>query len=83
LVSGKITLDKTFEERDTLNVKIVKAINESATAWGVECMRYEIKDITPPRSIANAMEMQAEAERKKRALVLESEGDISYIKIIV
>jgi len=72
---GKITLDKTFEERDTLNVKIVKAINESATAWGVECMRYEIKDITPPRSIANAMEMQAEAERKKRALVLESEGD--------
>eukprot|EP00240_Pyramimonas_obovata_P003896 CAMPEP_0118936868 /NCGR_PEP_ID=MMETSP1169-20130426/20740_1 /TAXON_ID=36882 /ORGANISM="Pyramimonas obovata, Strain CCMP722" /LENGTH=372 /DNA_ID=CAMNT_0006880287 /DNA_START=276 /DNA_END=1395 /DNA_ORIENTATION=- len=72
---GKISLDKTFEERDTLNAKIVKAINESANAWGIECLRYEIRDITPPASIANAMEMQAEAERKKRALILESEGE--------
>eukprot|EP00959_Pyramimonas_sp_CCMP1952_P181750 3799895-Pyramimonas_sp.AAC.1 len=72
---GKISLDKTFEERDTLNAKIVKAINESANAWGIECLRYEIKDITPPPSIAHAMEMQAEAERKKRALILESEGE--------
>ncbi|TVU42902.1 hypothetical protein EJB05_09326, partial [Eragrostis curvula] len=71
---GKITLDKTFEERDTLNEKIVRAINEAATDWGLKCIRYEIRDITPPHGIKAAMEMQAEAERKKRAQVLESEG---------
>ncbi|XP_058184005.1 uncharacterized protein LOC131301646 [Rhododendron vialii] len=72
---GKITLDKTFEERDTLNEKIVMAINDAAKDWGLKCLRYEIRDISPPRGVRAAMEMQAEAERKKRAQVLESEGD--------
>ncbi|KAG5558948.1 hypothetical protein RHGRI_008783 [Rhododendron griersonianum] len=72
---GKITLDKTFEERDTLNEKIVMAINEAAQDWGLKCLRYEIRDISPPRGVRAAMEMQAEAERKKRAQVLESEGE--------
>ncbi|KAK4351047.1 hypothetical protein RND71_030360 [Anisodus tanguticus] len=72
---GKITLDKTFEERDTLNEKIVMSINEAAKDWGLKCLRYEIRDISPPRGVRAAMEMQAEAERKKRAQVLESEGE--------
>ncbi|KAH8936989.1 hypothetical protein BDL97_16G002100 [Sphagnum fallax] len=72
---GKITLDKTFEERDMLNENIVKAINEAATDWGLQCMRYEIRDISPPPGVRSAMEMQAEAERRKRAQVLESEGE--------
>ncbi|XP_028089191.1 stomatin-like protein 2, mitochondrial [Camellia sinensis] len=72
---GKITLDKTFEERDTLNDKIVISINDAAKDWGLKCLRYEIRDISPPRGVRAAMEMQAEAERKRRAQVLESEGD--------
>ncbi|KAI4378213.1 hypothetical protein MLD38_015725 [Melastoma candidum] len=72
---GKITLDKTFEERDTLNEKIVEAINVAAQDWGLKCLRYEIRDISPPRGVRQAMEMQAEAERKKRAQILESEGE--------
>ncbi|KAE8077587.1 hypothetical protein FH972_016139 [Carpinus fangiana] len=72
---GKITLDKTFEERDTLNEKIVESINVAAKDWGLQCLRYEIRDISPPRGVRVAMEMQAEAERKKRAQVLESEGE--------
>lgn len=72
---GKITLDKTFEERDTLNEKIVEAINVAAKDWGLQCLRYEIRDISPPRGVRQAMEMQAEAERKKRAQILESEGE--------
>lgn len=72
---GKISLDKTFEERDALNHNIVRVINDAATAWGLQCLRYEIRDIAPPRSISAAMEMQAEAERRKRAVVLESEGE--------
>lgn len=71
---GKMTLDNTFEERDTLNQQIVRSINSAARAWGLECMRYEIKDITPPAGIVRAMELQAEAERRKRANVLDSEG---------
>ncbi|GFR46088.1 hypothetical protein Agub_g7574 [Astrephomene gubernaculifera] len=71
---GKITLDKTFEEREALNHNIVRAINEAAEAWGLQCLRYEIKDIMPPRGIVQAMELQAEAERRKRASILESEG---------
>ncbi|KQJ95315.1 stomatin-like protein 2, mitochondrial [Brachypodium distachyon] len=71
---GKITLDKTFEERDTLNEKIVRSINEAAVDWGLKCLRYEIRDISPPKGVKVAMEMQAEAERKKRAQILESEG---------
>ncbi|CAK8567729.1 unnamed protein product [Lathyrus sativus] len=72
---GKITLDKTFAERDTLNENIVESINVAAKSWGLECLRYEIRDISPPRGVKAAMEMQAEAERKKRAQILESEGE--------
>ncbi|MFT2110814.1 SPFH domain-containing protein [Marinomonas sp. 2405UD68-3] len=72
---GKIDLDKTFEERDTLNIQIVAAINEAADSWGVAVLRYEIKDIVPPNSIMNAMESQMKAERERRAKILESEGE--------
>ncbi|GMH19669.1 hypothetical protein Nepgr_021510 [Nepenthes gracilis] len=71
---GKMTLDKTFMERDTLNANIVESINEAAMNWGLMCLRYEIRDITPPRGVRDTMEMQAEAERKKRAVILEAEG---------
>ena len=72
---GQLSLDKTFEERDSLNSAIVSAINEAALPWGVQVMRYEIKDITPPRSVLEAMERQMKAERDKRAAILESEGE--------
>ena len=72
---GKIVLDRTFEERENLNASIVQAINEAAKNWGIQCMRYEIKDITPPKNVREAMELQVAAERKKRAQILMSEGD--------
>lgn len=72
---GKLTLDSTFLERDNLNEKIVRAINESSKNWGIRCMRYEIRDIILPVNIKNAMEKQAEAERRKRAEILQSEGE--------
>ena len=72
---GKISLDNTFKERETLNVNIVKAINAAALEWGISCMRYEIRDISPPKAVRAAMELEAEAERRKRALVLDSEGE--------
>jgi regulator of protease activity HflC (stomatin/prohibitin superfamily) len=71
---GKLTLDKTFEERETLNHNIVSALNHAAQSWGIQCMRYEIKNIQPPQSVLKAMELQMAAERQKRALILESEG---------
>ena len=71
---GKIDLDKTFEERDSLNINIVNSINLAAEPWGVQVLRYEIKDIEPPRSVLEAMERQMKAERDKRASILESEG---------
>jgi regulator of protease activity HflC (stomatin/prohibitin superfamily) len=71
---GKIPLDKTFEERESLNGKIVEAINIAALHWGIQCIRYEIKDIKMPEDIRKAMELQMTAERQKRAHVLESEG---------
>ena len=71
---GKMTLDKTFLERDNLNVSIVQNINEASVVWGIQCLRYEIKDITPPDNVRQAMELQVAAERKKRAEVLDSEG---------
>lgn len=71
---GKIDLDKTFEERDSLNVNIVNSINQAAEPWGVQVLRYEIKDIEPPRSVLEAMERQMKAERDKRASILQSEG---------
>jgi regulator of protease activity HflC (stomatin/prohibitin superfamily) len=72
---GKMELDKTFEERDMLNANIVSAINEASSPWGIQVLRYEIKDITPPSSVMEAMEAQMKAERVKRAQILESEGD--------
>lgn len=72
---GKMELDKTFEERNHLNSNIVNAINEASSPWGIQVMRYEIKDIVPPASIMDAMEAQMKAERVKRAQILESEGD--------
>lgn len=72
---GKMELDKTFEERDMLNTNIVAAINEAAGPWGIQVLRYEIKDIVPPHSVMEAMEAQMKAERVKRAQILESEGD--------
>lgn len=72
---GKMELDKTFEERDQLNANIVNAINDASAPWGIQVMRYEIKDIVPPSSIMDAMEAQMKAERVKRAQILESEGD--------
>ena len=72
---GKIELDKTFEEREALNINIVSSINEAAEPWGVQVLRYEIKDIEPPRTVLEAMERQMKAEREKRAVILESEGE--------
>lgn len=72
---GKMELDKTFEERDQLNANIVQAINDASAPWGIQVMRYEIKDIIPPSSVMDAMEAQMKAERVKRAQILESEGD--------
>jgi regulator of protease activity HflC (stomatin/prohibitin superfamily) len=74
-VIGKIELDRTFEERETLNQQVVAAIDEAAQNWGVKVLRYEIKDITPPRTVMDAMEKQMKAEREKRASIATSEGD--------
>ncbi|HSX37250.1 MAG TPA: stomatin-like protein [Chlamydiales bacterium] len=71
---GKIPLDKTFEERESLNAKMVEAVNEASVSWGIQCLRYEIKDIKMPEDIRKAMELQMTAERQKRARILESEG---------
>lgn len=72
---GKIDLDKTFEERTNVNRAIVSAIDEASIGWGVKILRYEIKNITPPKSVLNAMEKQMQAEREKRAVILTSEGE--------
>ncbi|MEW6670107.1 MAG: stomatin-like protein [Thermodesulfobacteriota bacterium] len=74
-VIGKIELDRTFEERESLNQQVVSAIDEAAQNWGVKVLRYEIKDITPPQSVMDAMEKQMRAEREKRAAIATSEGD--------
>jgi regulator of protease activity HflC (stomatin/prohibitin superfamily) len=71
---GKIDLDKTFEERTAINSAIVTAINDASRTWGVKILRYEIKNIRPPENVLNAMEKQMQAEREKRAVILESEG---------
>jgi len=72
---GRMKLDETFEERENLNQGIVNAINAAAKPWGLTCLRYEIRDITPPVSVRSAMDTQAEAERRKRAEILQSEGE--------
>lgn len=74
-VIGKMELDKTFEERETLNQQIVAAIDAAATNWGIKVLRYEIKDLTPPQSVMQAMEAQMRAVREKRAAIATSEGD--------
>ncbi|XOF33484.1 MAG: SPFH domain-containing protein [Candidatus Electrothrix sp. YB6] len=71
---GKISLDNTFEARETLNQQVVDAIDDAAQNWGVKVLRYEIKDIQPPRSVLDAMEKQMQAEREKRAEIAKSEG---------
>uniref|UniRef100_A0A671V9G8 Stomatin-like protein 2, mitochondrial n=1 Tax=Sparus aurata TaxID=8175 RepID=A0A671V9G8_SPAAU len=71
---GKLTLDKVFRERESLNSNIVHSINQASDDWGIRCLRYEIKDIHVPPRVKESMQMQVEAERKKRATVLESEG---------
>ena len=73
-VIGRLELDKTFEERDMINAKVVEAIDEAALNWGVKVLRYEIKDLTPPAEILRAMQAQITAEREKRALIASSEG---------
>ncbi|GGP20221.1 SPFH domain-containing protein [Silvimonas iriomotensis] len=73
-VIGKLEMDKTFEERDEINRAVVLALDEAATSWGVKVLRYEIKDLTPPKEILHAMQQQITAEREKRALIAQSEG---------
>jgi regulator of protease activity HflC (stomatin/prohibitin superfamily) len=73
-VIGKLELDKTFEERAAINHSVVSAIDEAALNWGVKVLRYEIKDLTPPKEILHAMQQQITAEREKRALIAASEG---------
>lgn len=71
---GKIDLDRTFEERSAINSSIVAAINDASRTWGVKILRYEIKNIVPPKTVLMAMEKQMQAEREKRAIILQSEG---------
>uniref|UniRef100_A0A0F7Z9U5 Stomatin-like protein 2, mitochondrial n=1 Tax=Crotalus adamanteus TaxID=8729 RepID=A0A0F7Z9U5_CROAD len=71
---GKLSLDKVFRERESLNSSIVDSINQASDYWGIRCLRYEIKDIHVPPRVKESMQMQVEAERRKRATVLESEG---------
>merc|ERR1711890_163141 len=72
---GNLTLDAVLKERQQLNTNINKVINEAAMNWGVECLRYEIRDIHPPQNVIEAMHRQVSAERSKRAEILESEGN--------
>jgi regulator of protease activity HflC (stomatin/prohibitin superfamily) len=71
---GKIELDRTFEERSNINVQVVSEVDKATDPWGVKVLRYEIKNITPPKDVLAAMEKQMRAEREKRATVLNSEG---------
>ena len=73
-VIGKMELDKTFEEREAINIAVVNALDDAALNWGVKVLRYEIKDLTPPAEILHAMQAQITAERGKRALIAASEG---------
>jgi regulator of protease activity HflC (stomatin/prohibitin superfamily) len=72
---GKIELDRTFEARGTINANVVAELDKASVAWGVKVMRYEIKNIMPPKDILSAMEKQMRAEREKRAVILTSEGE--------
>jgi regulator of protease activity HflC (stomatin/prohibitin superfamily) len=72
---GKITLDRTFEERSHINAQVVSELDKASSPWGVKVLRYEIKNITPPKDVLAAMEKQMRAEREKRAVILTSEGE--------
>ncbi|MEQ9824301.1 MAG: stomatin-like protein [Puniceicoccaceae bacterium] len=72
---GKIELDRTFEERETINAQVVEAVDKASNPWGVKILRYEIKDIVPPVSVKDALEKQMRAERERRAVVAQSEGE--------
>lgn len=72
---GKIVLDRTFEERSTINQNVVSELDKASEPWGVKVMRYEIKNINPPQDVLGAMEKQMRAEREKRAVILTSEGE--------
>jgi regulator of protease activity HflC (stomatin/prohibitin superfamily) len=74
---GKINLDRSFSERDALNDAIVRSVDEASDPWGIKVTRYEIRDISPPATVLEAMEQQMRAEREKRARILESEGEKS------
>ena len=74
-VIGKLVLDKTFEERESMNTDIVSAVDKASDPWGVKVTRYEVKNIVPPQSIKDAMEKQMRAVREKRAMIAESEGE--------
>jgi regulator of protease activity HflC (stomatin/prohibitin superfamily) len=73
-VIGRMELDRTFEERDHINAQVVEALDLAAANWGVKVLRYEIKDLTPPKEILHAMQAQITAEREKRAVIATSEG---------
>ncbi len=72
---GKIELDKTFEERASINLSVVTELDQASDPWGVKVLRYEIKNINPPHDVLSAMEKQMRAEREKRAVILQSEGE--------
>lgn len=72
---GKIDLDKTFEERSSINFQVVSELDKASEPWGIKVLRYEIKNINPPRDVLAAMEKQMRAEREKRAVILTSEGE--------
>ncbi len=72
---GKIDLDRTFEERTNINIQVVTELDKASEPWGLKVLRYEIRNITPPQDVLNAMEKQMRAEREKRAVVLTSEGE--------
>lgn len=72
---GKLELDRTFEEREAINASIIQAVDKASDPWGVKITRYEIKNITPPQSVKDALEKQMRAEREKRAAIAESEGE--------
>ncbi|MCE9687598.1 MULTISPECIES: SPFH domain-containing protein [Shewanella] len=74
-VIGTLDLDRTFEERDLISAKVVEVLDQAGALWGIRVHRYEIKNITPPETVKNAMEMQVNAERERRALLAKSEGD--------
>ena len=73
---GKLELDRTFEERNTINQEVVSALDLATAPWGIKVLRYEIRDITPPSGVMQAMEKQMRAEREKRALIAQSEGEM-------